>query len=84
MPKATAKPLVPATPPCDVCRPYAEALGVAVGIAEWLLENAKRQMTPDIFTVGVMEGRLWAAVAGVKAKGANGTNGTANGRAGRA
>jgi hypothetical protein len=61
--KAPAKP--PSAPPCDACRPYAEALGVVTGIAEWLLENAKRQMVPDIFTIGVMEGRLRAAVAGV-------------------
>jgi hypothetical protein len=54
-----------AAPPCPQCRPYADALGVAVGLAEWFIECAKRQMVPDVFTVGVCERKLAEAVAGV-------------------
>jgi hypothetical protein len=76
MPKAAAK---PPAPPCPQCRPYVDAAATLAAIAEHLIAYAKRGAVPDVFMVGVFEGKVREAVASVR----RGANGAANGRAGR-
>jgi hypothetical protein len=63
MPKAAAKP-----PPagCDQCRPYVDAAATLAAVAEHLIAYAKRGAVPDVFMVGVLEGKVREAVAKVR------------------
>jgi hypothetical protein len=65
MPKPAAKPLTPA-PPCPQCRPYVDAAATLAAVAEHLIAYAKRGAVPDVFMVGVLEGKVREAVAKVR------------------